>query len=765
MSSAKHAWPKDITQEDIQSYLEMVYASRNAPQHQPLRGVKNRCKESNAGITSANSASMYDMLSFPQSVVHTVMSGIAHTPETPNRGLLVWHSVGSGKTLTATCVVDAFWDTDKNIVFATSVEASNSNPPSNFYKLAAKFLPRFKGMSVTDIEKSFQKRNVKFFTFATLAHYLLIANPLKTVKSAEDIERHRDFLKNAVIIIDEVHNIFKPLPNQKLENDAIRQFLTDYQNPRTENLKIVILTATPGDTPTDVVNLLNMVRSKTAPPIEVPRVNDPFEVDTFAKSIRGLISYFDMSKDYSRFPKVYNTHVIKSPMTVKQFQKYSEIYNQEKSEWKDMNALMKQNMTGNYYKHARRYSNMLYDFENDMMLNEFSTKMPLLLETILGAPREKHYVYSAFYENRGFGGHGVLAIARVLEKHFGYEKLTLSMANKIVSEPQSVQKKPRYLLAVSSELGDDRENLKKLVNAFNTSGNAYGEYVHVFLASQGYNEGLDLKAVRHIHIFEPLLTYAADKQTIGRAARFCSHSDLNMEKGEWTVRVHRYISDMPTMDMSQFNLNYIRDRLAYLEEWKASLEKRLGHTPSSSSSSSSRRKQPKSVKKVNAQDSMELGLGQVEDTERKNNANTKDKNSPTFALERVEETQMTPETLNANTKIKNSLNVKKYPQVNNNTFQDIDQLKNDERSIQKAGNASMRRELEKDLKQVNEMIKELKKKQTEVAKMNIKNIEMIDQKISAEAYERTKELLTMYNIMKKSAIDYYLFKDYHENAE
>jgi hypothetical protein len=734
MSSAK-SWPNDITKEDIQTYLEMFYASRNAPQHQPLRGSKNRCIASNAGIASTNSASMYDMLSFPQSVVHTVMSGIAHTQNTPNRGLLVWHSVGSGKTLTATSVMDSFWDTDKNIVFATSVEASNSNPPSNFHKLASKFLTRFKGMSTGDIEKAFQKRNVKFFTFATLAHYLLIANPLKTVKTEEDIERHKNFLKNAVIIIDEVHNIFKPLPNQKLENDAVRQFLTDYNNPHTENLKIVILTATPGDTPLDVVNLLNMVRNKTEPPISVPNINNAYELETFSKTIRGLISYFDMSKDYSRFPKVYNTNVIKSPMTIKQFLRYSEIYNQEKPELKDMNTLMKNNMTGNYYKHARRYSNMLYDFDNDMMLNEFSTKLPLLLERIMTTPREKHYVYSSFYENRGYGGHGILAIAKVLEKEFGYEKLTQSMASKLISDPKSVEKKPRYLLAVSSDLGDDRENLKKLVNAFNTSQNAYGEYVHLFLASQGYNEGLDLKAVRHIHIFEPLLTYAADKQTIGRAARFCSHSDLNMEKGEWTVRVHRYMSDLPTMDMSQFNLNYIRDRLSYLEEWKTSLEQKIEQISPSRSS----RKNKSSLTK------MDNAFAEVNTYQKKSD----EKQKLQTKLEN-----------NRNTQIKQTNNVVNTIKQANNIE---NSMINDNKLIQKAGNTKeMRMELENDLKKVNEMIKELKKKQTEVAKMNIKNIEMIDQKISTEAYERTRELLTIYAAMKKSAIDYYLFRDYHE---
>jgi len=62
------------------------------------------------------------------------------------------------------------------------------------------------------------------------------------------------------------------------------------------------------------------------------------------------------------------------------------------------------------------------------------------------------------------------------------------------------------------------------------------------IATQNFNEGLDLKAVRHIHIFEPLVSMAGDLQTIGRARRYCSHQMLDKSKDEWNVRIWRYIS-------------------------------------------------------------------------------------------------------------------------------------------------------------------------------------------------------------------------------
>ena len=635
MSKILENWPKDITKQSVQRYLVNYYQSQNAPKHQELIGEGNRCSVD------------IDLISFPQSVVNTIMRGIAST-DTTNRGLLVWHSVGSGKTCSATAVIDAFWETDKNIVFVTSVEAANSNPPSNFHKCASRFLPRFQGKSMETIKKEFDKRGVKFFTFAKLSHYLLLANPLKRVKSQDDIESHKNFLKNSVLIIDEVHNIFKPLPTQKQENTAVKNFLLDYQNPLSSNLKLVILTATPGDNVPDIIDLLNMIRDKNAPPIKIPDINNPDDLYEFETSIQGLISYFDMSKDYSKFPRIIQDRPVKTQMSIKQYLKYANVYNEEPNSYKNSKQLKAQNELNKYYKHARRYSNMLYELDKDMLLTDFSSKLPALLDMVDRHPLEKHYIYSSFYENRGYGGHGIVAIAKTLEKELGFTKLSLSEAKTIITNFSAFEKKPRYVLAISNELKDNVENLKHIVTAFNAKENARGEYIRVFLASQGYNEGVDLRHVRHVHIFEPLLTFTADKQTIGRAARYCSHSDLDIDRGEWNVKVHRYISTEPK-NMYIFNMNYFKDRIEYIQR-----------------------------------------------------------------------------------------EINRLENLNSNMF----------------GNR---------IQEYKDMLKELEKRYTEIEKHNLKNVRMIDEQISQEALEHAREIMTIYNIMKKQAVDYLLFKEYHQD--
>jgi superfamily II DNA or RNA helicase len=558
------SWPTDITNFDFQNYLVKYYsrALEFYPQpHLAIIGEGNRCINQPFKISQ------------PQTVINMTLKGFAEKSST-NRGVLVWHSVGSGKTCTGTAAMDAFWETDKNIVFVSSIEALASNPPEAFMECAIKLFPRFKqnkdksyDEQLAIVKKQFEERGVRFFTFAQLAHFILVANPLK-MKSKEQEEYHRNFLKNAVLIIDEVHNIFKPLPHQKTEHEALKRFLQDYSNKYASNLNIVILTATPGENPTEIVELINMVRDKKAPKIPIPDINNPQQLKTFAKSIRGLISYFDISSDITKYPRVIKHDPTVSRMSMTQYKKYTEAYREVDKEDKDYEELERTERADRYYRQARRYSNTLFNWEDKMSLYEFSSKMPALLDSIRKYPNEKHYIYSTFFENRGYGGQGVLAIAKILEKELGYTRMTHNECRAFNKDKKTPSLKKRYVLATTTELSDNGfsigDNLKEMVRLFNHPENKNGEFIHVFLASNKFNEGVDFKALRHIHMFEPLLSANKEIQTIGRGARYCSHRDLNLEKGEWTVNVHKYLADFP-IETTLFDLPSMRNKIAQME--------------------------------------------------------------------------------------------------------------------------------------------------------------------------------------------------------
>jgi hypothetical protein len=452
-------------------------------------------------------------------------------------------------TCTAAGVIDSFWDDSKDIIFASSLDALASNPDYKFHECALNLYPRFQRdpfIGLANISQAFKKRNVRFMSFAQLSYRVQATQKYKTSGNPKDKPVGKMFvdLDNTVLIFDEVHNLFRPLQTQKRLHEYLEAQLVD---PTIfPNLKIVILTATPGDNIPDVIKLLNIIRDPKKPPITAPSTNSEQALDAFKKSIRNMISFFDMSTDLTKFPKLLDEFPVKVPIGKRQFEAYVDAYNGVTPHARNFESLAKDNQTYKYWAAARRYANMLYNFEPNLTLAEFSHKLPYLIENIKRAPTEKHYVYSAFFENRGYGGHGVIAIAKELEK-IGYEKLTVHEAKK----NKSPDKRPRFILAITNEIAPDNsdstagKNLHEMIRVFNNPENKNGEFVHVFLASQGFNEGIDLKAVRNIHIFEPLVTWASDKQTLGRAVRYCSHADLDRDKGEWVVKVFRYITDMP----------------------------------------------------------------------------------------------------------------------------------------------------------------------------------------------------------------------------
>mgnify|MGYP006108451513 FL=1 len=72
-----------------------------------------------------------------------------------------------------------------------------------------------------------------------------------------------------------------------------------------------------------------------------------------------------------------------------------------------------------------------------------------------------------------------------------------------------------------------------------------------------------MKAVRHIHIFEPLVSWISRKQTLGRAVRHCSHKDLN--KSNWNVKLHEYISEKPH-NITLLDTGFLQKEINYIKE-------------------------------------------------------------------------------------------------------------------------------------------------------------------------------------------------------
>lgn len=83
---------------------------------------------------------------------------------------------------------------------------------------------------------------------------------------------------------------------------------------------------------------------------------------------------------------------------------------------------------------------------------------------------------------------------------------------------------------------------KEILARFNERpDNVRGENIRIILMDGGYKEGIDLFDIKYVHIFEPTLTQADQKQVIGRGTRTCGQKGLDFHplKG-WPLYVYVY---------------------------------------------------------------------------------------------------------------------------------------------------------------------------------------------------------------------------------
>ena len=95
------------------------------------------------------------------------------------------------------------------------------------------------------------------------------------------------------------------------------------------------------------------------------------------------------------------------------------------------------------------------------------------------------------------------------------------------------------------------EDRKRIFDIYTSSENIYGQKCLILLTTQAGAEGISLKNVRQVHIFEPYWNEIRTKQVIGRARRLNSHKELPVS--ERNVEVFTYTIKF-TPDVTSENL-------------------------------------------------------------------------------------------------------------------------------------------------------------------------------------------------------------------
>jgi hypothetical protein len=111
-------------------------------------------------------------------------------------------------------------------------------------------------------------------------------------------------------------------------------------------------------------------------------------------------------------------------------------------------------------------------------------------------------------------------------------------------------KNNNYAVLMSKSFYDRSMNVrfkKAVLSTFNKRPeNVQGELIRFIILDQGFKEGIDLYDVKYVHLFEPLLVKADEKQAIGRGTRFCGQQGLVFNpKYGWPLYVYKYNVDIP----------------------------------------------------------------------------------------------------------------------------------------------------------------------------------------------------------------------------
>lgn len=249
-------------------------------------------------------------------------------PETPYRGILLYHGLGSGKTCSAIAISEGFKNERKTVVFLPGEslednfkhelelcggqEYSTSHRnwkfhPSTFEneermlsEIPAQAIDEFGGGwfieegrgNFSKLDKVSQKQIKKQIEYKIKDHYDIVRYNGVSPEKLDGFKRS-GFLDNKLIIVDEAHNIISMMtnyinnPNDKkshMRGRALYELLMSAQNA-----KIIFLTGTPiMNYPKEISVLFNVLRGPVAMFKYVVETSKPEEIEATLRKFKYL---------------------------------------------------------------------------------------------------------------------------------------------------------------------------------------------------------------------------------------------------------------------------------------------------------------------------------------------------------------------------------------------------------------------------------------------------------------------------------------------
>lgn len=471
---------------------------------------------------------------------------------TDARGILLYHSVGSGKTLTSISIAEEFRNLGRDIIIISSKSLQ-----ANYKKEIEKYN---KMINEDNIELESIINQYKFVTSNSKNMILSLDDKLNNLLN--NFKDNKVNLENKVIIIDEAHNLFNSIVNgSKIANEFYDLIMN------TKNIKLLFLTGTPIiNNPFEIAVAFNMLYGKFKSEVISKKNKDYYTIlpeyysdfqkyfiniadntikneNKFQNRIYGLVSYYgDMYTDTIttikndiKLTKSKDNYPDRLPIKI-EIVEMSQIQNAEYSKARDIEkrenykvgnneyiggsiVKEKNSVSTSYRIKSRQLSNIYIPDVQDLTLFNFEKYSPKIVKIFKNINDNHKNQISLVYSN--FLDYGLLAFVKYLElnKYSNYD---------------TDDKNLKYAIFSGQQTPEERSNIIKILNS-------KGNNISILLISKSGAEGLDLKNVRSVHIMEPYWNYSLIEQIIARAVRYKSHETL--DKKDQNVQTYIYLSD------------------------------------------------------------------------------------------------------------------------------------------------------------------------------------------------------------------------------
>jgi len=286
------------------------------------------------------------------------------TPQLYNRGILLWHSVGTGKTCSAIATATSTFEQQGYTILWVTRTTLINDIWKNMFSLVCNESIRKKIKRENIAIPDELNKQVKLLSNSWKIHPIsykqftnLVSKKNQFYKILEKLNGAEDPLKKTLIIIDEAHKLYGEsdlLTNEKPNMEELHaSLMNSYAVSGKDSVKLMLMTATPiTKDPMELIKLLNLCKPiEQQLPVDFYAFKEKFlnqegvftEANKmrFLNDIAGYVSYLDRSNDIRQFaqPKLHyiNTNLITD----------EDILTNDKRAVREINKVMKEETKNN----------------------------------------------------------------------------------------------------------------------------------------------------------------------------------------------------------------------------------------------------------------------------------------------------------------------------------------------------------------------------------------------------------------------------------